>query len=147
MVLQRKVLFSFAEFHQNTGGSFGVQKSDLGAPGPNPGLLVDEFDPFFLQPKGKGQPPDRHAANIRRLLALYAEADVTAGVGIEAHGGSGGMAGKFYGNVALFSPDDEHLILILGEGLDYAEGFHASEPRRAEPGAVMKPLCWVCERM
>lgn len=70
-------------------------------------------------------------------VALYAEADVTAGIGIEAHGGSGGLAGKFYGNVALYSPNDEHLIMILGEGLDYAEGFHASEPRRAKPGTVM----------
>ncbi len=70
-------------------------------------------------------------------IALYAEADVANGVGIEAHGGTNGMAAKFYGNVAMYSPSDNHMIIMFGEGLDYAEGFHASEPQRAEPGTVM----------
>jgi hypothetical protein len=70
-------------------------------------------------------------------IALYAEADVPNGVAIEAHSGTNGMAGKFYGNVALYSPSDNHMIIMFGEGLDYAEGFHSSAPRKAEPGTVM----------
>jgi len=76
-------------------------------------------------------------AKTNARVAIYAESDFANGVGIEAHVGSGGLAGKFYGNVGLYSPADNHMIMMLGEGLDYAEGFHASDPHKAEPGAVM----------
>jgi len=70
-------------------------------------------------------------------IALYAEAEMNNGVAIVGRSSSEGMAGKFYGNVALYSPTDDHMIMMFGEGLDYAEGFHASDPTKPEPGAVM----------
>jgi hypothetical protein len=34
-------LIALTQFNQNSGGGLGVQKSDLGATGPDSGLLVD----------------------------------------------------------------------------------------------------------
>ena len=69
--------------------------------------------------------------------AISANADVTNGVALEARGGAGGMAAKFYGNVNLYSRVDNGLIMELGEGLDYAEGFDMSGPHQAAPGTVV----------
>jgi len=69
--------------------------------------------------------------------AIYANANVNLGVGIEARGGPSGKAARFYGNVAIHSRVDDGLVLELGEGLDYAEGFDLSNPDPAEPGTVV----------
>lgn len=89
------------------------------------------------QAYGSGGYGVRAEAKSNARVAIYAESDFSNGVGIEAHTAAGGLAGKFYGNVGLYSPADNHMIMMLGEGLDYAEGFHASDPNKAEPGAVM----------
>jgi len=69
--------------------------------------------------------------------AILAEAENSGGVAIEAHGGPGGLAAKLYGNVNIYSNDDESLIMQLGEGLDYAEGFDISGPIEIESGTVV----------
>lgn len=69
--------------------------------------------------------------------ALYARGEGSTSVGMVVYGGSAAYAGKFYGNVALYSLTDSHMILELGEGLDYAEGFDISNDSRVEPGTVL----------
>jgi hypothetical protein len=76
-------------------------------------------------------------ANNNALVAVYADATEQYGIGIEAHGGVDGMAAKLYGDVSLYSAVDEDLIMVLGEGLDYAEGFDATDPAQADPGTVV----------
>ncbi len=69
--------------------------------------------------------------------AISANADVNFGTGIEARGGISGKAAKFFGNVAIYSRADDGLVMELGEGLDYAEGFDLSDPTKAKPGTVV----------
>jgi hypothetical protein len=44
---------------------------------------------------------------------------------------------EIIGNVMVRSPSTNDLILELGEGLDYAEGFDVSEPEDVKPGTVL----------
>jgi hypothetical protein len=68
-------------------------------------------------------------------IAVYAEAVGSSGIGLVARGGT--TAAKFYGNVAVYSANDESLVMELGEGLDYAEGFDVSDRDAAAPGTVL----------
>lgn len=81
-------------------------------------------------------------------LALNTDNDVTNyggwfdargenGVGIFAEGGKKGYAAHFVGNVQIMSPSTSAVIIELGEGLDYAEGFDVSDKRKVEPGSVL----------
>lgn len=84
-----------------------------------------------------------------RGRAFYGKADKNGGVGLEvramgsggvgiiAKSGSGGTGAKIYGNVLLYSNVDESLIMELGEGLDYAEGFDVSGESTIAPGTVL----------
>lgn len=60
-----------------------------------------------------------------------------AGPGIIATAGSGGYAAKFKGNVAITSPTTDELIVEIGEGLDYAEGFDVTGKAGIKPGTVL----------
>lgn len=117
-------------------GVMGKSSDELGQGVSGMGMGVNGIG-VIGQAYGSGGHGVHAEAKSNAKIAIYAEANVTSGIGIEAHGGSGGMAGKFYGNVALYSPDDSHTIMILGEGLDYAEGFHATDHKKAGPGTVM----------
>jgi hypothetical protein len=44
---------------------------------------------------------------------------------------------KVYGNVKVYSASTSTLILELGEGLDYAEGFDVTGLKSIEPGTVL----------
>jgi len=70
-------------------------------------------------------------------VALFAEANQDGGVAIEAHGGDGGYAGKFAGNVILVDRVGGETLLELGEGLDYAEGFNHAGDQKIDPGTVV----------
>jgi len=68
---------------------------------------------------------------------IKAQAFGSNGVGIYAKGGTNGHAAKFEGNVQLLSTDDQTVIVELGEGLDYAEGFPISNANNVEAGTVL----------
>jgi hypothetical protein len=60
-----------------------------------------------------------------------------AGAGIIAEAGSGGLAAEFLGNVLVRSRATGLVVMELGEGLDYAEGFHVSSKEAIRPGSVL----------
>ncbi|MDH7487802.1 MAG: hypothetical protein QHJ81_16205 [Anaerolineae bacterium] len=63
---------------------------------------------------------------------------VNTGSGFGVYGASSnGYAGGFKGNVAVFSRATNAVILELGEGLDYAEGFDVSNQDEIPPGTVL----------
>ena len=79
-------------------------------------------------------------------IGLYGEAvGGVGGIGLKAVGytgmvigcTSGGHAADLYGNVNIYSQFDSSLVMELGEGLDYAEGFSTSTLDQIEPGTVM----------
>lgn len=59
------------------------------------------------------------------------------GPGIIATAGSDGYAAIMKGNLLIRSAMDGSDIVELGEGLDYAEGFHVTEKRDISPGSVL----------
>ncbi len=69
--------------------------------------------------------------------ALMAEATGNSTIGLVAKGSS--QAGKFYGNVAIYDYTTEDIVLELGKGLDYAEGFDitATDQASVAPGTVL----------
>lgn len=77
----------------------------------------------------------RSAGN--RGYGVYARADGQYGIGIYASGGSDGFAGHFRGNVKITRKSDGATVMELGEGLDFAEGFHVKKPDLIEPGTVL----------
>jgi hypothetical protein len=69
--------------------------------------------------------------------AGYFYASGSGGTGIYARGTTSGRAATFRGNVEIQSVLTGDLVLELGEGLDYAEGFDLSEETIIEPGTVL----------
>jgi len=69
--------------------------------------------------------------------ALMAEATGNSTIGLVAKGSS--QAGRFYGNVAIYDYTTEDIVLELGKGLDYAEGFDitATDQANVSPGTVL----------
>ena len=60
--------------------------------------------------------------------------------GIYAEGppaGNNGCAARFKGNVEIRSLATDETVIELGEGLDYAEGFHVSDKAEIIPGSVL----------
>jgi hypothetical protein len=57
------------------------------------------------------------------------------GENIVSINGNGGM--NLVGNLNLLSATSGQVVVQLGEGLDYAEGFDVSTPDRLEPGTVL----------
>ncbi|MCK4371991.1 MAG: hypothetical protein KAW61_02540, partial [candidate division Zixibacteria bacterium] len=76
-------------------------------------------------------------ANQGGGVGIEVEAMGSSGVGLIARSGSAGLGAKIYGNVRIYSNVDEGLVMVLGEGLDYAEGFDMSDRFRTEPGTVV----------
>lgn len=68
---------------------------------------------------------------------VYAKAEGTYGTGIVAQGGPSGHAADFHGNVQILSRDTGEIVIELGEGLDYAEGFDVSAETEIVPGTVL----------
>ena len=48
-----------------------------------------------------------------------------------------GCAARFKGNVEIRSRTTDNVVVELGEGLDYAEGFHVSDKAEIAPGSVL----------
>ncbi len=48
-----------------------------------------------------------------------------------------GCAARFKGNVEIRSRATDNVVVELGEGLDYAEGFHVSDKTEIAPGSVL----------
>jgi hypothetical protein len=70
--------------------------------------------------------------------AIYARAaDSERGVALYAEGPVDGRSAVFKGNVQILSPVDGSIVIEMGEGLDYAEGFHVSDKSHVEPGSVL----------
>jgi hypothetical protein len=63
--------------------------------------------------------------------------NVGAGPGIYAEAGSNGYAAIFAGNLRLKSRTSDTVLVELGEGLDYAEGFDVSSKEGITPGSVL----------
>jgi hypothetical protein len=63
--------------------------------------------------------------------------NVGAGPGIYAEAGSNGYAAIFAGNLRLKSRTSGAVLIELGEGLDYAEGFDVRGTEGISPGAVL----------
>jgi hypothetical protein len=61
----------------------------------------------------------------------------SAGVGLYAAGNGFYPAAKFRGNVQILRYTDSSVILELGEGLDYAEGFDVSDESGISSGTVL----------
>ncbi|MBU0640897.1 MAG: hypothetical protein KKB50_18680 [Planctomycetes bacterium] len=64
-------------------------------------------------------------------------AKTTSGFGIYAESTAAGVAGRFVGNVEIVSPSSGQILIELGEGLDYAEGFDVSGENEITPGTVL----------
>jgi hypothetical protein len=68
--------------------------------------------------------------------AIYARND-GEGPGVYAECGSDGTSAIFKGNVKVRSSTTGNLIIELGEGLDYAEGFEVTNAAEINPGSVL----------
>ena len=60
-----------------------------------------------------------------------------AGPGLYAQSGSNGVAAILKGNLQVKSPTTGETLVEIGEGLDYAEGFHVSDTMNVSPGSVL----------
>ena len=70
--------------------------------------------------------------------AALAAGNEGSGPGLYAEGGPGAPAAILRGNVKIQSQTDPYPVVIeLGEGLDYAEGFDVSAEGNVEPGTVL----------
>ena len=69
--------------------------------------------------------------------AVRAEATQTDGTGLFATGGADGSAADFRGNVRIFDHATNDLVMELGTGFDFAEGFDVVETSEIEPGSVL----------
>jgi len=68
----------------------------------------------------------------------YFQASGTDAIGLYAKGGSNGNAAEFEGNVLIREHGTRTIVMELGKGLDYAEGFNVTDAARLiEPGAVL----------
>jgi len=67
--------------------------------------------------------------------AVYAAATGTYGTGLEAHGQQ--FAATFFGNVRIYDYGTYDIVVELGRGLDYAEGFDVSDKAKIGPGTVV----------
>lgn len=62
----------------------------------------------------------------------------STGSGLYAKGGdAGGYAAEFQGKVAIRKLSDGSIVLILGEGMDYSEGFDVIQSELITPGTVL----------
>ncbi|OPZ44453.1 MAG: hypothetical protein BWY93_00529 [Euryarchaeota archaeon ADurb.BinA087] len=71
---------------------------------------------------------------------VWAESRLAGGTGLLAkapNSSLGGKAAVFYGNVVIRSRSTEAVLLELGEGLDYSEGFNVSQNIEITPGTVL----------
>jgi len=59
------------------------------------------------------------------------------GVGVYGKGGVSGYAAEFHGKVRICDRDSGSTVMLLGKGLDYAEGFDVSEEDGVSPGTVL----------
>ena len=77
--------------------------------------------------------------------AVVAEASGTSGIAVDATSSNIGLkatggqaAAEFYGNLKIYEHGTTNLVLELGKGLDYAEGFNVSSRcDRVGPGTVL----------
>ncbi len=67
----------------------------------------------------------------------YFLAYATGASGIFAWGSASGYAAEFRGNVIIKHVSTGATVMELGEGLDYAEGFHVSDETGIAPGTVL----------
>jgi len=68
-------------------------------------------------------------------IGVYAEASGASGTAIEARGAA--AAAKLYGRVNIYEYGTNILVIELGKGLDYAEGFDVSSDTSITPGTVL----------
>jgi len=69
---------------------------------------------------------------------FVAQGDYTYGIYVEGPPTNlNGCAARFKGNVEIYSRATDNLVVELGEGLDYAEGFHVSDRNNITPGSVL----------
>jgi len=61
----------------------------------------------------------------------------STGVGVFGYGGPDGYAAEFRGKVRICDRDSGSTVMLLGKGLDYAEGFDVSEDDGVSPGTVL----------
>ncbi|MFC1799700.1 hypothetical protein ACFL2Z_02170 [Candidatus Eisenbacteria bacterium] len=69
--------------------------------------------------------------------AIFAKATAPLSVGLNVEGGVDGYSAILKGNVQVRSRDTGEILVELGEGLDYAEGFDVSEVSAIAPGTVL----------
>jgi hypothetical protein len=67
----------------------------------------------------------------------YFVAEGALGAGVFARGSASGYAADFQGIVRISDRDTGNVVMLLGKGLDYAEGFHVSDKGRISPGTVL----------
>jgi hypothetical protein len=68
---------------------------------------------------------------------LDVDGTVTARAGVYAQADPNGYAAVLTGNLKMLSSSSGAVVAELGEGLDYAEGFHVSEKTTISPGTVL----------
>jgi hypothetical protein len=68
-------------------------------------------------------------------FGVYAKS--ASGCALYAETENGTTAAHFVGNVEIESPSTGEILIELGEGLDYAEGFDVSDEREITPGTVL----------
>ena len=68
---------------------------------------------------------------------VHGEATGSFGVGVYAKGGLYGYAAELQGIVRICDRDSGSTVMLLGKGLDYAEGFDVSEEDGVSPGTVL----------
>jgi len=111
-------------FGQNSGGGIGVYGQTTTGEGIKGKATGNGFGGWFRADGNTG-------------TGVHASCLGTSGIGIYAEGGTSGLAALFKGNVRIASKSTGDLIIELGEGLDYAEGFDVTDASQVTPGTVL----------
>ena len=86
---------------------------------------------------GTSSPGGQLDVRTDTTYGIRTQATQTNGVALFAYGGPSGAAAHFRGNVVLYDYTTNAVVMELGTGLDYAEGFDVADPASAAPGTVL----------
>jgi hypothetical protein len=86
---------------------------------------------------GTSAPGGQLAVETSTTYGIRTQATQTNGVALFAYGGPSGAAAHFRGNVVLYDYTTNAIVMELGTGLDYAEGFDVVDAASAAPGTVL----------
>ncbi len=126
------IVNEYGVYGEHTNGNFGsLGNQSSGAYG----FSNSNYGVYGTSNTGAGV---RGISNSGRGGYFASEGTNSTASGLFAKGGpGGGYAAEFQGNVVIRKLSNGVIILELGEGLDYAEGFDVSQSESITPGTVL----------